>query len=213
MEDSASEPTWNWHSTVFRIRRPEEPGRSAMIPATIVSRLQEEFATEPDGAMQGRKHASMMGRWAVYPRNVCQHIPFQSTYCGLQRMEWLNDAALKSMSSHLTPMILYHETVNTITIQDGECDMSFNVTFKILWSRSGSPIEGGILVYKCNNLNGRTLSPDKLDHNGMAKTTWHDSWSGDSVEVYCHTDGINSGKPKYIETVTLKRGASFVLWP
>lgn len=91
--------------------------------------------------------------------------------------------------------------------------MTFKVTFKIRWSKGGDPIANGILVYECDNARGRQMWPDRLDDKGVAETTWHDSWSGDEVKVYCHTDGINSGTPRYIHTVTLKRGETFTLWP
>lgn len=91
--------------------------------------------------------------------------------------------------------------------------MSFKVTFEVLWSRNGDPIKNGILVYQCANAGSRPLHPDKLNSAGVAVTKWDDSWSGDTVKVYCHTDGRNSGTPKYLDTITIKRGATFVLWP
>lgn len=91
--------------------------------------------------------------------------------------------------------------------------MAFNVTFKILWSRNGAPISNGILVYECREANGRPIYPDQLNENGVATTSWHDSWSGDTVKVFCHTDGKNYGTPRYVHTVTLKPRENFVLWP
>ncbi len=89
--------------------------------------------------------------------------------------------------------------------------MAFNVYFRI--KRKGVAVSGGILVYEITTdaQRSRRLNPDNLDQDGWAKTDWHSDWSGESIEVYCHTDGINRGTPAYVGRVTLKPGARYEL--
>lgn len=89
--------------------------------------------------------------------------------------------------------------------------MAFNVFFRI--KRNGRPVSNGILVYEKTipAQSGRLLRPDPLDDDGEAQTEWHSDWSNESVDVYCHTDGKNRGKPAFVARVTLKSGAEFDL--
>lgn len=89
--------------------------------------------------------------------------------------------------------------------------MAFNVYFEI--TKRGAPVNGGILVYETtsNAQRSRTLSADKLNQNGMVKTDWHSDWASEDIEVFCHTDGVNSGTPAYIGRITLRPGARYKL--
>lgn len=81
---------------------------------------------------------------------------------------------------------------------------NFYVEFKI--KRNGSAVSGGILVYETTKSTqpSRLLSPDTLDRDGYARTSWDsDTWRNEDIDVYCHTDGVNRGKPAYVGRVTL----------
>ncbi len=89
--------------------------------------------------------------------------------------------------------------------------MAFNVYFEI--RKKGVAVSGGILVYETTTdvQRSRRLDSDKLDHYGKCRTDWHSDWSGEAIEVYCHTDGINRGTPAYVGRVILKPGAHYEL--
>lgn len=89
--------------------------------------------------------------------------------------------------------------------------MAFNVFFEI--RKNGRPVSGGVLVYERTIAaqRNRRLDTDSLDERGYARTDWHSDWSGEDVEVYCHTDGIVRGKPAYVGCVTLRAGARYAL--
>ncbi len=89
--------------------------------------------------------------------------------------------------------------------------MGFKVTFKI--KRNGSAVSGGILVYETTTAaqRGRQLYSDLLDQYGRVDTDWHSDWSGEAIEVYCHTDGKNRGTPAYAGRIILKSGAYYEL--
>lgn len=86
--------------------------------------------------------------------------------------------------------------------------MSFNVEFIV--SRNSSRVKNGLLIYKPINFS-RDTTPDQLNENGWARTVWHDDWIGKVVDVYCHTDGINSGTPAYVDRITLRSGTELKL--
>lgn len=87
--------------------------------------------------------------------------------------------------------------------------MGFTVTFEV--KRNGRAVPGGILVYETTTYSqrSRSLTPDTLNEKGIVDTNWHSDWRNEEVEVYCHTDGINRGKPAYVGCVTLKSGAYY----
>lgn len=89
--------------------------------------------------------------------------------------------------------------------------MSFKVEFEIY--RGGRVVPNGILVYETTTeaQRKRSLSNDVLDSYGRANTFWHSDWSGESIEVYCHTDGQNRGRPAYVGRVVLRSGAFYKL--
>ncbi len=89
--------------------------------------------------------------------------------------------------------------------------MGFKVAFKI--KRNRVAVSGGILVYETTTAaqRGRSIRPDFLDQDGRVNTEWHSDWANEEIEVYCHTDGINRGKPAYVGRVTLKAGAYYEL--
>jgi len=84
------------------------------------------------------------------------------------------------------------------------------VEFKI-WN-NGNRVRDGILVYNHQYGGARWVSPDNLDNNGYAKTYWSDIWNGCTVEVYCHTDGVNSGIPAYVGSVEISHNAFYELY-
>jgi hypothetical protein len=89
--------------------------------------------------------------------------------------------------------------------------MAFEVFFEI--KRNGSPVSGGVLVYEVTSptQKGRRLESDVLDRNGQARTEWHSDWSGEDIQVYCHTDGIERGTPAYAGRVTLRPRTRHIL--
>ena len=84
--------------------------------------------------------------------------------------------------------------------------MSFKVRFQIYLSRKG--VSGGILVYQrvTDNQKGRELRPDILNDRGYVETSWSDAFNGEQIDVFCHTDGVNSGTPAFVHRVTLRAG-------
>lgn len=84
--------------------------------------------------------------------------------------------------------------------------MSFTVKLRVYLH--GKRVSGGILVYQAvtGGQRGRNLYPDELDGDGYAETDWHEDWRGEEVDVFCHTDGINSGEPAYVHRITLRPG-------
>lgn len=90
--------------------------------------------------------------------------------------------------------------------------MGFNVGFKIK-HRNGTVVSNGILVYETtlDKQRGRSLSPDYLNQKGEADTTWHSDWLNETIDVYCHTDGKNQGRPAFVGRVTLKAKAYYDL--
>lgn len=78
-----------------------------------------------------------------------------------------------------------------------------------IYTRSGKKASGGILVYKHANKSG--LTPDALDSNGYAETKWTDRWRDEKIDVYCHTDGVNSGTAAFAGTVTIKPHSKYEL--
>ena len=83
--------------------------------------------------------------------------------------------------------------------------------FKI--KRNGNSIPNGLLVYEITNRNQNSndLYSDRLNGSGEASTSWTENWLNQTIEVHCHTDGINKGKPAFCGTVLLRPNEYYVL--